>query len=70
MYYLKHTLLWFIYLCVALLLSNCITTENVDSLFDTKQVKCPSGYIVYCEGRFSDSLDCQCVPNNIFNYPF
>lgn len=70
MYYLKYTLLWFIYLCVALLLSNCITTENVDPLFDPKDMKCHSGYILYCEGRFANSLDCKCVPNNIFNYPF
>ena len=70
MYYVKYVILWLCFCCVGLFLSNCATTENLDPLFDTDTIKCHNGYILYCEGRFANRLDCKCVPNNIFNYPF
>lgn len=69
-YYFKCVILWLCFFCAAFLLSNCATVEQEKPFFDIKDVKCHNGYILYCEGRFANNLDCKCVPNNIFNYPF
>ena len=74
MFYLKYTLLWLCYLCVAVILSNCAAKDPLTinkPLFDINDMQCQGSDILWCEGRNRKHMACECIPNNIqiFDYP-